>query len=109
MVMFEPSPNDMIEMRGAEENEMAKTLATNRADEAFDERLRVRRHRRTGNRLDAMCPQRRIKGIAELSVTIALNVSNPQAIGACSPHKVLGLSRNPRGIGGADPAPVACS
>ncbi len=45
MIMFQPGASDGIEVFDAEEDEMIQAFAAKRADEAFDERLRVRRLR----------------------------------------------------------------
>jgi hypothetical protein len=55
--------------------------------------------RRTGNRLDAVLPQRRINGFAELPIGVMLNVANSQPIGTGMPDELLRLLRDPCDIG----------
>ena len=48
VVTCRPNLDDVIQVLCAEEDEMVQAFATNRTDEAFHERLGVRRLRRTG-------------------------------------------------------------
>lgn len=83
----------------AEEHEMIQTLPTDRADETFDERLRVRRLRRTGSRRDVRAFQGSVEGFTELPVAITLDVANSQAIGTGLFHEGFGLPPDPSGFG----------
>lgn len=99
VVMVEPRIRYAIQILDTEEHEMVQAFAMNRADEAFDERLRVRRLRSAANRLDSQFSQRRIKCFAELAVAVTLNVSDSLAIGSRRPYEDLGLPRNPSSLG----------
>jgi len=96
VAMFDPNPRDASAVIGAEEDDMLQALLANRADEAFDARLRVRRLRRTGNHLDSQYSQHRTERCAELAVAVPLDVADSQAVSSGLLHERLSLWDAPR-------------
>jgi len=85
----------MVQVFGAEHDEMVEALLLDRLNDSLDVRIHVRRADATSPRLDSASPQLRLKRGRQLAVAIVLDAANAQTTPATFRHKCVGLLNDP--------------